>query len=184
MSTTTSKLLISSPLGQPSLISTKSAAPSIKEFKPPVPTPNDEYPGYYRTPEGEWAMHEPDYYWSVASAWQERPSVKEEIQRPGPSERKRKQWEGDEEDFQQVNAIDEASRTRAEIETAKSLTADAIRTGPTAPNMKMTVCVLSFAWPKLANPSLSIGRQIIKQSEVKASTFHSLDRCVQPPGRN
>lgn len=85
-------------------------------------------------------MHDPEYYWSVASAWQ-KPSVEEEMQKhAAPSEKRSKRpWDGDEEDLQQISAMDEASRTRAEIENSKSLTVNAIRTGPTAPNMKMTV---------------------------------------------
>lgn len=87
-------------------------------------------------------MHEPGYYWSIANSWQ-KPRVEDEVERRAdPAERKRKRWEGDEEDFQQVSAMDEASRTRAEIESQKSLTLDAIRAGPTAPNMKMTVYIL------------------------------------------
>lgn len=87
-------------------------------------------------------MHDPEYYWSVASAWSQRPSVEDEMNRQaGPSGRRRAvPWKGDEEDLEQVSAMDEASRTRAEIESKKSLTVDAIKAGPTAPNMTMTVC--------------------------------------------
>lgn len=123
--------------------SVKSAAPSVKEFVPPVPTPNDEYPGYYQLPNQKWEMYDPEYYKSVAKAWNQA-SVEEEMhRRAGPTERVRKQWQGDESDLQQINAMDEASRAIAEIESSKSLTAETLRTGPTAPNMKMTVSRLS-----------------------------------------
>lgn len=131
------------PMGQISeesefFIPIKSAAPAVKEFVPPVPTPNDEYPGYYQLPNKQWAMHDPAYYNSVAKAWNQT-SVEEEMRRrAGPAERVRKQWEGDEADLQQVNAMDEASRAIAEIESTKSITAETLRAGPTAPNMKMT----------------------------------------------
>lgn len=111
----------------------------VEEFVPPVPTPNDEYPGYYQLPNKQWAAYDLSYYQSVAKTWKQT-SVEEEMhRRAGPAERVRKQWEGDEEDLQQISAMDEASRTRAEIESSKQLTGDVLRSGPTAPNMKMTV---------------------------------------------
>jgi hypothetical protein len=117
----------------------KSAAPVVKEFVPPVPTPDDEYPGYYQLPSKQWAAYDLSYYQSVAKSWQQT-SVEEEMhRRAGPAERVRKQWQGDEEDLQQISAMDEASRAQAEIENSKQLTAELLRSGPTAPNMKMTV---------------------------------------------
>ncbi|PVG02717.1 hypothetical protein CPB86DRAFT_750518 [Serendipita vermifera] len=117
----------------------KSTAPSVKDFVPPVPTQNDPYPGYYMKPGGEWAMHDPEYYWSIAKAWQQPPGTDDTIQGPSAATNKRRRdWEGEEDDFQQVSAMDEASRMRAEIENTKSLTVDTIRAGPTAPNMAMT----------------------------------------------
>ena len=115
----------------PSLL-LKSAAPSVKEFVPPAPRPTDPYPGYYQKPDGEWAAHDTTYYWSVAKAWLP-------AEEPAPPSKKRKEWEGDGEDLQQISALDEASKTRAEIEDSKSLTANVIRAGPSAPNMTMTV---------------------------------------------
>jgi hypothetical protein len=40
--------------------------------------------------------------------------------------------------------MDEASRAQAEIESSKQLTAEVLRSGPTAPNMKMTVRLLEL----------------------------------------
>jgi proline-rich protein PRCC len=126
------------------LPSVKSAAPLVKDFVPPVPTPDDEYPGYYQLPNKQWAAYDPSYYQSVSKSWQQA-SVEEEMRRrAGPSERVRKQWQGDEEDLQQISAMDEASRTQAEIESSKQLTAELLRSGPTAPNMKMTVRLLEL----------------------------------------
>lgn len=41
-----------------------SSAPTVADFVPPEPTPNDPYPGYYQLPSGEWAAYEPGYYHS------------------------------------------------------------------------------------------------------------------------
>jgi proline-rich protein PRCC len=112
----------------------------VKDFVPPVPTPNDPYPGYYMKPNGEWAMHDPQYYWSIAKAWQQPPETDNTMQPPSSvTNKRRREWEADEDDLHQVSAMDEASRMRAEIENTKSLTVDTIRAGPTAPNMAMTV---------------------------------------------
>lgn len=87
-------------------------------------------------------MYEPEYYWSIAKTWQQTPQGTDRSSKfPDSTHSRKRQWEGDEEDFQQVSAMDEASRARAEIEQSKSLTADVIRAGPAAPNMKMTVSV-------------------------------------------
>ena len=89
-------------------------------------------------------MYDPAYYNSIAKAWNQA-SVEEEMhRRAGPAERVRKQWQGDEADLQQVNAMDEASRAIAEIENTKGLTAETLRAGPTAPNMKMTVGLICY----------------------------------------
>ena len=41
-----------------------SSAPTVADFIPPQPTPNDPYPGYYQLPSGDWAAHDPEYYHS------------------------------------------------------------------------------------------------------------------------
>ncbi|KLO13543.1 hypothetical protein SCHPADRAFT_904128 [Schizopora paradoxa] len=46
-----------------------SAAPTVEEFRPPSPTPQDEYPGYYQLPSGKWAMHDPEYYKTYTDKW-------------------------------------------------------------------------------------------------------------------
>ncbi|KAF8921260.1 mitotic checkpoint regulator, MAD2B-interacting-domain-containing protein [Mucidula mucida] len=47
-----------------------SSAPAISTFEPPEPTPNDEYPGYYQLPSGQWAAHDAEYYNKFAKKWQ------------------------------------------------------------------------------------------------------------------
>ena len=142
--TTTKVSSISQIADQETLPSAKSAAPVVKDFVPPIPTPDDEYPGYYQLPNKQWTAYDPSYYQSVFESWQQA-SVEEEMRRrAGPAERVRKQWQGDEEDLQQISAMDEASRAQAEIENSKQLTAEVLRSGPTAPNMKMTVRLLEL----------------------------------------
>ncbi|KAG8813730.1 Vacuolar protein sorting-associated protein 55 [Serendipita sp. 399] len=120
-----------------SLSAIKSAAPTVKEFVPPVPTPNDPYPGYYQNADGGWAMHDPTYYWSIAKQWQQQPNVENSDHSNKGLGKRRRDWEG-EDDLQHVSALDEASKGRAEIERTKSITVDVIRAGPSAPNMTMT----------------------------------------------
>jgi proline-rich protein PRCC len=122
----------------------KSAAPVVNDFVPPIPTPEDEYPGYYQLPNKQWAAYDPSYYQFVSKTWQPASVEQEMRRRAGPSERVRKQWQGDEEDLQQISAMDEASRAQAEIESSKQLTAEVLRSGPTAPNMTMTVRLLEL----------------------------------------
>lgn len=137
--TTSTKKFAHIPPATDLLPPSKTAAPSVKEYVPPPPAPTDPYPGYYQKPDGQWAAYEPEYYWSIAKVWQPVPSSSTDSARS-----RKRQWEGDEEDFRQVSALDEASRARAEIEQTKSITAEVIHAGPTAPNMKMTVRYLAL----------------------------------------
>lgn len=112
---------------------TITAAPNVEEFIPPDPTPDDPYPGYFKMPNGNWAAYDQEYYLSFARTWTQRTTqdVDRSLQRDVNA--------ADGDHLQEVSAMDEASRTRAEIESRKDLTADVIRSGPKAPNMKMTV---------------------------------------------
>jgi len=109
------------------------AAPKVEEFIPPDPTPDDPYPGYFKMPNGQWAAYDPEYYYSIARTWTQPATEEKDRSR----QRDINAVDGDQ--LQEVSAMDEASRTRAEIETRKDLTADVIRSGPKAPNMKVTV---------------------------------------------
>ncbi|KIJ59196.1 hypothetical protein HYDPIDRAFT_44162 [Hydnomerulius pinastri MD-312] len=46
-----------------------SSAPSIPTFRPPSPTLDDPYPGYYQLPSGAYAPYDPTYYASYAHKW-------------------------------------------------------------------------------------------------------------------
>ncbi len=112
---------------------TITAAPNVEEFIPPDPTPGGPYPGYFKMPNGNWAAYDQEYYTSIARTWTQRTT--QEVDRS--LQRDVNAADGDH--LQEVSAMDEASRTRAEIESRKDLTADVIRSGPKAPNMKITV---------------------------------------------
>ena len=112
---------------------TITAAPNVEEFIPPDPTPDDPYPGYFQMPNGKWAAYDQEYYSSIARTWAQRTTqeVDRSLQRDVNA--------ADGNHLQEVSAMDEASRMRADIESRKDLTADVIRSGPKLPNMQMTV---------------------------------------------
>lgn len=49
---------------------TVSSAPPISTFRPPSPTLDDAYPGYYQLPSGAYAPYDAKYYASYARKWQ------------------------------------------------------------------------------------------------------------------
>ncbi|KIO32465.1 hypothetical protein M407DRAFT_13899 [Tulasnella calospora MUT 4182] len=110
-SSTTASISISRP-------SALSAAPQVKEYEPPPPTPFDPYPGYYQNPNGEWAAYDPGYYKKYWESWQAEYSER-------GKGRDGKGWEGVEnEDMVDVNAVEELKKSQlAEREKAKGLTA-------------------------------------------------------------
>ena len=127
------------------------AAPKVEEFVPPDPTPGDPYPGYFKMSNGQWAAYDPEYYYSIAKTWAQQATEERDRSR----QREINAADGDH--LQEVSAMDEASRTRAQIEARKDLTADAIRSGPQAPNMKVTV---RSNFPQLACPTVAVDSNI------------------------
>ncbi|KAG8946469.1 hypothetical protein FRC04_011645 [Tulasnella sp. 424] len=101
-----------------SRLSTLSAAPQVKEYEPPPPTPFDPYPGYYQMPNGEWAAYDPEFYKKYWQSWQAQYTEQ-------GKEKNGKGWEGVEnEDMVSVNAVEELKKSQlAEREKAKGLTA-------------------------------------------------------------
>ncbi|KAG8899375.1 hypothetical protein FRB99_006757 [Tulasnella sp. 403] len=95
-----------------------SAAPQVKEFEPPAPTPYDPYPGYYELPSGGWAAYDPEYYKKHWDSWQEA-YVKTTSGKEG------KGWEGaDGDNLVTVDAVEEMTKQQiAERERMKGLTA-------------------------------------------------------------
>ncbi|KAG6371852.1 mitotic checkpoint regulator, MAD2B-interacting-domain-containing protein [Boletus reticuloceps] len=67
-STTTSAPSASAPASVSSSF-TVSSAPAISTFRPPSPTLDDAYPGYYQLPSGAYAPYDADYYASYAKKW-------------------------------------------------------------------------------------------------------------------
>jgi proline-rich protein PRCC len=98
-----------------------SSAPKIEDFVPPEPTPNDEYPGYYKLPTGTWAAYDPDYYQSFYKKWQ-----KEYNNYVRALEKGAKGFEQyDEEEASEVDAAAEMERAKIEVqerEERKALT--------------------------------------------------------------
>ena len=144
---------------------TITAAPKVEEFVPPDPTPEDPYPGYFKMPNGQWAAYDPEYYYSIAKTWTQQATEEKGRSR----QRDINAVDGDH--LQEVSAMDEASRTRAEIEARKDMTADVIRSGPKAPNMKVTV---RPNFPQSACPTVVVDSNI--------SFRHH--ECQEPQGRD
>lgn len=150
------------------------AAPNVEEFIPPDPTPDDPYPGYFKMPNGKWAAYDQEYYSSIARTW-----VQQTTEEMGRS-RQRHINAVDGDHLQEVSAMDEASRGRAEIEARKDLTADVIRSGPKAPNMKITVRSSSlrlhadYAW----NLTYLSGVTDVRNCKAETSTVYPSHGCI------
>ncbi|KIK91948.1 hypothetical protein PAXRUDRAFT_830411 [Paxillus rubicundulus Ve08.2h10] len=67
VSPSTSSTLTSAPSALTSISAT--SAPSIPTFRPPSPTLNDPYPGYYQLPSGAYVPFDSEYYASYAHKW-------------------------------------------------------------------------------------------------------------------
>ncbi|KAJ8521629.1 hypothetical protein ONZ45_g1679 [Pleurotus djamor] len=100
-----------------------SSAPKVVEFKPPTPTPEDPYPGYYLLPSGAWAAHDPEYYNTFLKKWKKEYDAHVRALEKGTA----KGFEGSE-DSEEVNAMKEMEKARIEIqerESRKAVTKDA-----------------------------------------------------------
>jgi len=89
---------------------------------PPEPTPQDEYPGYYRLPSGKWAAYDAEYYQKFYKKWQaDYDKYVRDLEKG-----KMKGFEDlDEESATGVNAMEEMAKAREEIqvnEERKALT--------------------------------------------------------------
>lgn len=121
-----------------------SAAPKVKEFEPPAPTPYDPYPGYYQLPSGEWAAHDPAFYKQYWDSWQ---SAFDE----SGKRKDGKGWEGaDRDDLQTVDALEELKKEQlAAKEKQKGLTAPPTISQPVPLTIKVRRCV-----PRMKSPLL------------------------------
>ena len=106
----------------PTSLPSITSAPKIEEFEPPEPTPQDEYPGYYRLPSGKWAAYDREYYQKFYKKWQDDYNKYVRDLEKG----KIKGFEDlDEERATGVNAMEEMAKAREEIqvkEERKALT--------------------------------------------------------------
>ncbi|KAL4265205.1 Proline-rich protein PRCC [Pleurotus pulmonarius] len=111
------------------------SAPEVVEFKPPTPTPQDPYPGYYLLPSGAWAAYDPDYYNVFLKKWKKEYDDQVRALEKGAI----KGFEGSEESAEEVNMVKEMEKARKEIqerESRKAVTTDA--TGePAKPRMNI-----------------------------------------------
>ena len=97
---------------------TISSAPAITTFRPPSPTLDDSYPGYYQLPSGAYAPYDPTYYASYAKKW------KAEYDKHIRALEKA-QYEPDADDAESVDMAAEMERARREVkerEDRKALT--------------------------------------------------------------
>ncbi|KAH9946078.1 mitotic checkpoint regulator, MAD2B-interacting-domain-containing protein [Epithele typhae] len=122
-------------------LSTFSAAPKVKDFVPPEPTPEDPYPGYYLKPSGEWAAYDTDYYQKFYNKWKKEYDAHVRALEKGTA----KGFERAEEEAEEVNALKEMEKAKAELqerEARKALTT-APADAPAAPKMNIKGAGLS-----------------------------------------
>ncbi|KAF9218290.1 hypothetical protein BS17DRAFT_742380 [Gyrodon lividus] len=113
-STSTASVSTSAPSA---LISTSaSSAPSITTFRPPSPTLDDPYPGYYELPSGAYAPYDSAYYASYARKWKE--DYDKQIRALEKS-----QYAPGAEDVDMASEMEKARREIKEREEKKALTA-------------------------------------------------------------
>ena len=128
---------VSSAPGHPSF----TAAPTVRDFKPPEPTPDDRYPGYYMLPSGQWAAHDPAYYKRFYDKWKKDYDAHVRALEKGTI----KGFEGAEEQAEEVNALLEMQKAKQDIqerEERKALTAGSAEE-TAAPKMNIKVrCLL------------------------------------------
>ncbi|KAG6379817.1 mitotic checkpoint regulator, MAD2B-interacting-domain-containing protein [Boletus reticuloceps] len=97
--------------------STMSSAPAISTFRPPSPTLDDPYPGYYQFPSGAYAPYYANYYASYAKKW--KADYDKHIRAPEKS-----QYQPEMDDTQDVNMaaeMEKAHRVIKEWEDRKVL---------------------------------------------------------------
>lgn len=112
------------------------SAPSVPTFEIPEPTPEDEYPGYYKLPSGQWAQHDVAYYNQFAAKWQKEYNAHIRALEKG----KEKGFERmQDEDMAEVDAASEMERAKREIhdlEERRTLTMGG--DGKAVPKVKLT----------------------------------------------
>lgn len=158
-------------------IPSASAAPAVPEFKPPEPTPQDPYPGYYQLPSGAWAQHDVEYYNRFAAKWKREYDAHVRALEKG----KVKGFEDlDESNMQEIDPVEEMERAKKEVqerEERKALTKGA-GAGPAEPKMKMTVRSLCHAYC-VEIDSLLLGGEDDRSSALKTSTCNAPQRCLR-----
>jgi proline-rich protein PRCC len=121
--------------------SSVSSAPRVETFVPPEPTPEDEYPGYYKLPSGDWAAYDVDYYKKFYDKWKKEYDAHVRALEKGT----RGFEDYDQDRAAEVDAAAEMERAKIEIkerEERKALTTGDAGGEPAKPNMNVQVgCV-------------------------------------------
>ncbi|KAF5373773.1 hypothetical protein D9758_000582 [Tetrapyrgos nigripes] len=121
---------------------TISSAPTITEFKPPEPSMTDPYPGYYQSPSGNWAAHDPEYYESFRKKWEKEYNDHLRALEKGAI----KGFEGaDGADVASVDAAEEMEKAKREIKEREERKAisKTPQDAPAKPKMNITAAKLS-----------------------------------------
>jgi len=85
----------------------------------------DPYPGYYQRLSGEWAAYDPEYYKTFWEQWQ-GDVYGDNDSAGGKGKRKKREWEGKEDQMVSADASEEAKKGQiAEREAKKNLTGSA-----------------------------------------------------------
>lgn len=99
---------------------TISSAPSIPDTRPPSPSRQDPYPGYYQTPSGDWKAYDPGYYHSF---FPDTPAAA--IKEKGQDGRVGKHWDeydtrgGEMVDIDVAAGLEEARKEQERLERMK-----------------------------------------------------------------
>jgi proline-rich protein PRCC len=115
-----------------------SSAPKVEVFVPPEPTQQDEYPGYYKLPSGDWAAYDTSYYKKYYDKWK-----KEYDSHVRALEKGTRGFEDyDQDRAAEVNAAAEMERAKVEVkerEERKALTTGEAGADAAKPNMNVQV---------------------------------------------
>ncbi|KAF8838337.1 hypothetical protein BDN67DRAFT_933929 [Paxillus ammoniavirescens] len=98
-----------------------SSAPSVSTFRPPSPTLNDPYPGYYQLPSGAYVPYDSEYYASYAHKW------KADYDKQIRALEKSQYAPEDAQDVDMASEMEKARREIKEREEKKALTAGKAR---------------------------------------------------------
>lgn len=155
------------------------SAPNIPVFEPPDPSPQDEYPGYYKLPSGKWAAHDAQVYGRFLKKWQTDYNKQVRALEKGVD----RGFEGaDSADTANVNAMEETERMQKihkDREERKKLT-QGDSDEPAQPKMAITVRTLSSL--PLQWFTSGSGLQAVRNCQKQASTWDNAHASIRKQG--